>query len=115
MHKATISIVLLGVSLILLIVERVEEIVFGGAVGVAMSIIAFVVSRKVRSKTISMLLFVNGGIIVTGIIITVLLPNLSSEDIGGMERNVILGLLLIGVGIWKIILDRKLISKQAYT
>jgi hypothetical protein len=83
MHKATISIALLGVSLILLIAERVEEIVFGGAAAVAMSIIAFVVSRKVPSKTISILLFVNGGIIVTGIIITVLLPNLSPEDIGG--------------------------------
>ena len=80
-----------------------------------MSIIALVVSRKVPSKTISILLFVNGGIIVTGIIITVLLPNLSSEDIGGTERNVILGLLLTGLGIWKIISDRKILSKQGYT
>jgi hypothetical protein len=69
----------------------------GEQLAVAMSIIALVVSRKVPSKTISILLFVNGGIIVTGIIITVLLPNLSSEDIGGTERNVILGLLLTGL------------------
>ena len=67
MHKVTISIALLGVSLMLLIAEQFQEIVFGGAAAVAISIIAFVVSRKVPSKTISILLFVNGGIIITGI------------------------------------------------
>jgi hypothetical protein len=56
MDKVTISIALLGVSLILLIAERVQEVVFGGAAAIAMSIIAFVVSRKVPSKTISILL-----------------------------------------------------------
>ena len=62
MHKVAISIALLGTSSILLIAERIQEIVFGGAVAVAMSIIAFAVSRKVPSKTISVLLFVNGGL-----------------------------------------------------
>ena len=62
MHKITISISLLCVSLILLIAERIQEIVFGGAAALVMSIIVFVVSRKVPSKIISILLFVNGGL-----------------------------------------------------
>src|ERR687888_698776 len=115
MHKVTISIALLGISLILLIAERVQEIVFGGAAAVAMSIIAFVVSRKVPSKTISILLLVNGGIIIIGEIITILEADFSSEGIGGRERNIILGLLLIGLGIWKIICDQKVSLKQSYT
>lgn len=36
----------MSLSLILLIAERVQEMVFGGAAALAMSIIAFVVSRK---------------------------------------------------------------------
>ena len=97
MHKVTISVALLGVSLILLIAERVQEIVFGGAAALAMSIIAFVVSRKVPSKTISILLFVNGGIIIIGEIMISLEANFSSEDISSMARNVIVGLLLTGL------------------
>ena len=116
MHKVTISIALLGISLILLIAERVQEIVFGGAAAVAMSTVAFVVSRKVPSKTISILLLVNSGIIIIGEIITTILEaNFSSEGLGGMERNIILGLLLTGLGIWKIISDRKVLLKQGYT
>ena len=114
MHKVTISVALLGISLILLIAERVQEIVFGGAAAVAMSIVAFVVSRKVPSKTISILLFVNGGIIIIGEIIAILQAKFSSEDIGGRERNIILGLLLTGLGIWKTIFNRKVISNQDY-
>ena len=115
MDKATISIALQGVSLILLIAERFQEIVFGGAAALAMSTIAFVVSRKVPSKTISILFFVNGGIIIIGEIISSLEANFSSEDIGSMARNVIVGLLLTGLGIWKIISDQKILSKQGYT
>ncbi len=115
MHKITISIALLGISLILLIVERVQEIVFGGAAAVAMSIIAFVISKKAPSKTISILLFVNGGIIIIGEIIIILEANFSSEGLEGMVRNVVLGLLLTGLGIWKIISDRNVLSKQGYT
>ena len=115
MDKVTISIALLGVSLILLIAERVQEVVFGGAAAIAMSIIAFVVSRKVPSKTISILLFINGGIIIIGEIITTLEANFSSEGIDSIERNIILGLLLTGLGIWKIISNEKVISKQDYS
>jgi hypothetical protein len=140
MHKATISIALLGVSLILLIIygadvlsasiaspegvsgkgflpfeEQVRGIFFGGG-AVIISIIAFIVGRKVSAKTIPILLFINGGLIIVGIIVTIFLANLSSEEIGGMGRTigftVLLGLLLIGLGIWKITSDRKFLSKQ---
>jgi hypothetical protein len=87
--------------------------VFGGG-AVALSVIAFIISRNVPSKTTSLMLFINGGLIVAGIILTVLEVN--SSSIGGMERTVgstiMLGLLLIGLGIWKIILNRKALTKQ---
>ena len=83
----------------------------------ALSVIAFIISRNVPSEKTSLLLFINGGLIIAGIILTVLEVN--SSSIGGMERTVgstiMLGLLLIGLGVWKIILDRKALSKQQPT
>jgi hypothetical protein len=140
MNKTTISVTLLGISLILLIIygtdvlaasttspegvmgqgflpfgEQVRGIVFGG-VAVAMSIIAFIISRKVPSTIVSVLLFINGGLIIVGIIVTVVQANFSSEEMANMGRTagstVLFGLLLIGLGIWKIITDRKVLSKQ---
>lgn len=140
MNKTTISITLLGISLILLIIygmdvlaasttspegvmgegflpfgEQVRGIVFGGG-AVAMSIIAFIISRKVPSIIVSVLLFINGGLIIVGIIVTVVQANFSSEEMANMGRTagstVLFGLLLIGLGIWKIITDRKVLSKQ---
>jgi hypothetical protein len=140
MNKTTISVSLLGISLILLIIygmdvlaasttspegvmgqgflpfgEQVRGIVFGGG-AVAMSIIAFIISRKVPSIIVSVLLFINGGLIIVGIIVTVVQANFSSEEMANMGRTagstVLFGLLLIGLGIWKIISDRKVLSKQ---
>lgn len=141
MNTAAISIVLLVVSLILLVIygadvltastassegvrgtgflpfgEEVRGGVFGGG-PMALSVIAFIISRNVPSKTTSLLLFINGALIIAGIILTAL--QINSSSIGGMERTVastiMLGLLLIGLGIWKIILDRKALSKQQPT
>ncbi|MFY9566537.1 MAG: hypothetical protein WAQ29_09320 [Nitrososphaeraceae archaeon] len=140
MNKTTISVTLLGISLILLIIygmdvlaasttspegvmgqgflpfgEQVRGIVFGGG-AVVMSIIAFIISRKVPSIIVSVLLFINGGLIIVGIIVTVVQANFSSEEMANMGRTagstVLFGLLLIGLGIWKIITDRKVLSKQ---
>lgn len=140
MNKTTISVTLLGISLILLIIygmdvlaasttspegvmgegflpfgEQVRGIVFGGG-PVVMSIIAFIISRKVPSIIVSVLLFINGGLIIVGIIVTVVQANFSSEEMANMGRTagstVLFGLLLIGLGIWKIISDRKVLSKQ---
>ena len=140
MNKTTISVTLLGISLILLIIygidvlaasttspegvmgqgflpfgEQVRGIVFGGG-AVAMSIIAFIISRKVPSIIVSVLLFINGGLIIVGIIVTVVQANFSSEEMANMGRTagstILFGLLLIGLGIWKIISDRKVLSNQ---
>lgn len=140
MNKTTISVTLLGISLIILIIygmdvlaasttspegvmgqgflpfgEQVRGIVFGGG-AVAMSIIAFIISRKVPSIIVSVLLFINGGLIIVGIIVTVVQANFSSEEMANMGRTagstVLFGLLLIGLGIWKIISDRKVLSNQ---
>jgi hypothetical protein len=140
MNKTTISVTLLGISLILLIIygmdvlaasttspegvmgqgflpfgEQVRGIVFGGG-AVVMSIIAFIISRKVPSIIVSVLLFINGGVIIVGIIVTVVQANFSSEEMANMGRTagstVLFGLLLIGLGIWQMISDRKVLSKQ---
>jgi hypothetical protein len=140
MNRATISIILLIASLILLVAYGADvltasttssegirgrgflpfaEEVRGGAFGggaVIMSIIAFVIAREVRSKAISSLLFVNGGLIIAGMIITIFQTSASSEDIGESQLTVIftllLGALLIGLGVWKLVSDRKILSSR---
>lgn len=140
MNKAAVSVTLLGISLILLVIygmdvlvasysspegvtgqgflpfgEQVRGIVFGGG-AVVMSIIAFIIGRKVPSLIVSILLFINGGLIIAGIIATVVQANFSAEEMANMGRtagsSVLFGLVLIGLGIWKTVLDRKVVSKQ---
>jgi hypothetical protein len=140
MNKVAVSVTLLGVSLILLVIygmdvlvasysspegvtgqgflpfeEQVRGVVFGAG-PVAMSIIAFIIARKVPSIIVSVLLFINGGLIIAGIIATVVQANFSSEEMANMGRtagsSVLFGLVLIGLGIWKTVSDRKVVSKQ---
>ena len=140
MNKVAISIVLLSISLIFLVIygadvltasinspsglrgkgflpfeEEIRGGVFGGG-PVIMSIIAFIIGRKEPSKTISSLLFINGGLIIIGIIITIAQANASSENIGGMERTVsftiLLGAILIGLGVVKTMHDKKIVSSK---
>jgi len=70
----------------------------------------------VPSKTVSILLFVNGGLIIVGILMTIIQATSSSEQIGGMQRTVgftvVLGLVLIGLGAWKAIRDKKALPNQ---
>jgi hypothetical protein len=140
MNRAAISIILLIVSLILLVIYGAdvltasinspaglrgkgflpfEEEIRGGVLGggaVIMSIIGFIIGRKEPSKAISSLLFINGGLIIVGIIITIAQASLSSEDIGGMESTVgstiLLGAILIGLGVWKTMHDKKIMSSK---
>jgi heme/copper-type cytochrome/quinol oxidase subunit 3 len=143
MNKVAISIVLLSISLIFLVIygadvltasinspsglrgkgflpfeEEIRGGVFGGG-AVIMSIIGFIISRKEPSKTVSSLLFFNGGLIIIGIIITIAQANLSSENIGGMARTVsstiLLGAVLIGLGVVKTIHDKKIVSSKKET
>ena len=133
--KTTIAIALLGISLILLVLygidvaiifssdsgqttedsrgflpldERTRGTAFGGS-AVIMSIIAFVIARKERSNLISILLFVNGGLIVVGILAV-------SGGLGAtsLASTIAMGIILVGLGIWKVLIDRRTQTTQDY-
>jgi hypothetical protein len=133
--KTTIAIALLGISLILLVLygidvaiifssdsgqttedsrgflpldERTRGTAFGGS-AVIMSIIAFVIARKERSNLISILLFVNGGLIIVGILAV-------SGGLGAtsLASTIAMGIILVGLGIWKVLIDRRTQTTQDY-
>lgn len=94
-----------------------DESVRGGALGggaVIMSIIAFVVGRKDRAPAISVLLFVNGGLIIAGMLALIAQGALASEDSSGALRTIgstmAMGGILVGLGAWKAAIDRKTVS-----
>lgn len=93
--------------------EAIRGGVFGG-VPVVLSIIAFVVGRKDYSPFISALLFVNGGLIIAGMLALIAQGALASEDSSGALRTVgstmAMGVLLVGLGAWKALGDRKRLS-----
>ena len=133
--RTTIAIALLGVSLILLILygidvaiifstdsgqttedsrgflpldERTRGTVFGAS-AVIMSIIAFVIARKERSSIVSILLFVNGGLIIGGILAV-------SGELGitSLVSTIAMGIILVGLGVWKVFIDRRAPTTQDY-
>jgi len=133
--KTTIAIALLGVSLVLLTLygidvaiifssdsgqtaedsrgflpldEKTRGTAFGGG-AVIMSIIAFVIARKERSSIVSILLFVNGGLIIVGIIAV-------SGGLGttSLISTIAMGIILVGLGIWKVLIDRRTPTTQDY-
>jgi hypothetical protein len=91
-----------------------NEAIRGGAFGgsaVVLSIIAFVVARKDYSTVVSSLLFVNGGLIIAGMLALIAQGALASEDSAGALRTVgstmAMGGILVGLGVWKVASDRK--------
>jgi hypothetical protein len=84
--------------------EAIRGVAFGGG-AVIMSIIAFVIARKEHAPIVSSLLFVNGGLIIAGMIALVAQGSAASESIG----TIAMGVLLIGLGAWKLLIDRKLL------
>ncbi len=133
--RTTIAIALLGVSLILLILYGIDVAiifstdsgqttedsrgflpldkgargaVFGGS-AVIMSIIAFVIARKERSSIVSILLFVNGGLIIVGILAV-------SGELGitSLVSTIAMGIILVGLGVWKVFIDRRAPTTQDY-
>ena len=92
-----------------------DESIRGGAFGggaVVMSIIAFVIARKEYAPIVSTLLFVNGGLIVAGMIALALQGSLASEGSSSSFRTIgstmAMGAILIGLGAWKLVTDRKI-------
>lgn len=86
--------------------ERTRGTAFGGS-AVIMSIIAFVIARKERSSIVSMLLFVNGGLIIVGILAV-------SGGLGAtsLASTIAMGVILVGLGIWKVLIDRRTTTTQ---
>ena len=95
--------------------EAVRGIAFGGG-AVIMSIIAFVIARKEYAPIISSLLFVNGGLIIAGMIALVAQESVASEDISETLRaigpTIAMGALLIGLGAWKVLKDRRILTAR---
>ena len=94
-----------------------DEAVRGGAFGggaVVMSIIAFVIARKDYAPTVSALLFVNGGLIIAGMIALIAQGALASQDSSGTLRTIgstiAMGGILVGLGAWKLVADRKVLA-----
>src|ERR687889_61446 len=96
-----------------------DEAVRGGAFGggaVVMSIIAFVVARKQYAPIISALLFVNGGLIIAGMIALIAQGALGSGDSSSTLRTIgstiVMGAILIGLGAWKSLIDKKVVASR---
>lgn len=93
--------------------ESVRGSVFGGA-AVVMSIIAFAIARKERAPAVAALLFVNGGLVIAGMVVLIAQGALSAEDSSGAIRTVgstmAMGAVLVGLGAWKAAGDGKAIS-----
>jgi hypothetical protein len=79
-----------------------------------MSIIAFVIARKDYSSIISGLLFANGGLIIAGMLALIAQGALASEDSSGAVRTIAstmaMGGILVGLGAWKAVSDRKRVA-----
>ena len=95
--------------------EAIRGGVFGGG-AVVMSIIAFVIARKEYAPIISALLFVNGGLIVAGMIMLVAQGAVASEDSSSTLRTIgstiFMGAIIIGLGVWKLLMDKKVIASR---
>ncbi|HEU4468444.1 MAG TPA: hypothetical protein VFR61_05355 [Nitrososphaeraceae archaeon] len=125
--KTKISVILLFISLALLIIYGADVMfaqstspdgksgflqtdhairggVFGGG-AVILSIIAFAISLKERSTLVAVLLLINGGLIIAGMV------GMASQD-GTNESSTLygttgLGILLVALGVVKVFINRK--------
>jgi hypothetical protein len=88
--------------------EAIRGSIFGGG-AVALSIIGFALGRKEPNKTIPKLLFINGGLIILGLVIVMAMANfeLDQNTIRTIGSTMLLGGILIGLGIAKIVMDKK--------
>ena len=125
--KTKISVILLFISLALLIIYgadvmfaqstspdgksgflQMDHSIRGGIFGagaVILSIIAFAISLKERSTLVALLLFINGGLIIAGMV------GLAAQD-GASESSTLygttgLGILLVALGVVKVFINRK--------
>ena len=88
--------------------EAVRGSIFGGG-AVALSVIGFALGRKEPNKTIPILLFINGGLIILGLLLVMAMANfeVDQKTIQTIGSTMLLGGILIGLGIAKIVIDKK--------
>lgn len=135
MVRVKVAIGLLVASLILLIIYGADsavassspegrgfiplsEAVRGSGLGggaFVMSIIGFVISWKRPSSMVAILLFVNGGLIIAGMLALIAQGALASENAEGVMRTIAstiaLGAILVGLGAWKTTNNKHKVSK----
>lgn len=94
-----------------------DESVRGGAFGggaVVMSIVAFVIARKEYSPAVSVLLFINGGLIIAGMLVLIGQGALASANSASALRTIgstiAMGAILVGLGAWKAAKDKRTVS-----
>jgi len=88
--------------------EAVRGGIFGGG-AVALSVIGFAVGRNEPNKAIPILLFINGGLIILGMFIVMSMHKfeLEQDTMRTVGSTMLFGGLLIGLGIAKIIIDKR--------
>ena len=88
--------------------DAVRGGIFGGG-AVALSVIGFVVGRNEPNKVIPILLFINGGLIILGMLIVMSMHKFETEQdiMRTIGSTMLFGGILIGLGIAKIIIDKK--------
>ena len=88
--------------------DAVRGGIFGGG-AVALSVIGFVVGRNEPNKAIPVLLFINGGLIILGMLIVMSMHKFETEQdiMRTIGSTMLFGGILIGLGIAKIIIDKK--------
>jgi hypothetical protein len=90
--------------------ESVRGIAFGGG-SVVMSIMGLVIARREYAPIVSTLLFVNGGLIIAGMIGIIAQGTPASEDSSRamltVASTIAMGAVLIGLGAWKVAIDKK--------
>jgi hypothetical protein len=93
--------------------EAVRGSIFGGG-AVALSIIGFALGRKEPNKTIPILLFINGGLIILGLLIILTMANfeIDQKTMRTIGSTMLLGGILIGLGIAKIVIDKKKLTSK---
>ena len=93
--------------------EAVRGSIFGGG-AVALSIIGFALGRKEPNKTIPILLFINGGLIILGLLIVLAMANfeVDQKTMRTIGSTMLTGGILIGLGIAKIVIDKKKLSSK---
>lgn len=89
--------------------ETIRGTVLGGG-AVVMSVIAFAIARKERSKIVSTLLLINGGVVIAGIVAV-------SAELGttSFVLTITLGVILAGLGVWKAVKDRRAPTTKGYS